>query len=242
MLSELYYQLGNETSLLAINSKEAGLESKALAKLTFLQARSYLRNGQHEKVRALVEQIKQLKGSEEYGQLALTLGLLADNQLEAALIQVQHLLKQYPVQQDALKLAAQLHLSNREPMQAIRMYERYIKRYPDEHEQQLILARLYSDLNMPLKAEPLVDSLLQLYSQVPLLLQLKALARFNEQDYQVAYDHAEEALQINAEDNSVRFIAGISAYHNQDMETAHRHLSLMASQFPATHTGLRYLA
>lgn len=242
LLSVLYQRMGDDKSLFSLSKFTKGLKPKQLAQLTFYQLQSYVRVGQHNKAFTLINEIKRLPNSNEYGQLALAYDLVLSNNLQGANLHLQQVLETYPNQKDALLLKAQLHLNLQEVAQGVAVYQQYIDVYPDADEVKLTLARLYSDFNLPNQAEPIVDDLLNKYSNVALLLQLKAAARLNDKDYSIAYDYAEQAITLDTEDTSARLIAGISAYFNGDKENAHRHLSLIAGFLPIEHPALRLLA
>lgn len=242
LLSIVYQRMGNDKSLHKLAAKAKGLKPKELAQLKLYQAQSYVKTGLHEKAKSLIEEIKQISNAKEYGQLALTYDLIINKNLDGAIIQLEQLLEAYPNQRDALQLKAQLHLSIQETEKALALYQQYIDAYPDEDEIKLKLARIYSDFNLPNQAEPIVDELLEKYPNIALLLQLKATARLNQNDYINAYNFAEQALAVDVEDTSSRLIAGISAYLNQDKTNAERHLALIASFLPKQHPALRLLA
>ena len=242
LLSKVYQRQGKSKGLFELTAKAKGLKPKGLAQLKLYQVQDYVSKGSNEKAKALIDELKRIKRGAEFSQLALVYELILKQQLDAALLQLEHILTSYPNQQDALKLKAQLYLNTSQPDLATETYEQYIGAYPDEVDTRFFLARLYSELNQTDKAEPIVNELLRNYPEQPLLLQLKASARLNQQDLPQALMLAEKALRLNPEDTTSRLIAGVSAYLSRNFESSQNHFSLVASVLRPNHPALRMLA
>ncbi len=242
LLSKIYQRQGEDKNLFKLTAKAKGLKPKELAQLKLYQVQAYVRKGQNEKAASLIEELKGVRQGAEFTQLAFVYDLIIKNNLDAAIVHTQGILDKFPNQPDALKLKAQLYLQAAEPLKAAEAFSVYIEQFPEEVDVQFDLARLYNQLNMPEKAEPLVDDLLKTYKQQPILLQLKSTARLAQKDFKGAQSYAEKALQLNLEDNPTRLIAGISSYFLKDYEKANGHLSLLAGVLSSNHPALRMLA
>ena len=242
LLASTYQQTGEDQSLIKLSAKAKGLKPKQVAQLKFYQVQSYVQSGQHNKAKALIEEIKQIADAQEYSQLALSYDLVLAQKPDEAILVLQQLLDNIPLQVEALKLQGNLFLQTQQFDNAAKLYSNYINAYPEDVEVQFLLARLYSDLQQTEKAEKIVDTLLVKYPNQPLLLQLKASALLNKKQYESAQTYAEQSLALNPEDTPARLIAGISAYLLNDMEKTLNHLSLVVSLLPQDHPALRMLA
>lgn len=242
LLSTVYQKLGENKNLFKLTAKAKGLKPKQLAQLKLIQLQAYVNSGNHNKAKALVDEIKKIPNANEFGQLALAYDLLINQQLDETSILLEQTLTTYPLQADVLKLLAQVYLRTQQPEKALNTYQTYIDNYPEDKETQFLVARLYSDTKQTDKAEPIIDRLLEQIPNQPSILQLKAAARLNDSDYKSAFDYAEQALAINPEDNSARLIAGVSSYLQDDLQSTLEHLSLLAGVLPSDHPALRILA
>jgi putative PEP-CTERM system TPR-repeat lipoprotein len=241
-LSKSYQRLGSQHSVFKLTAKAKGLTEKELAQIKLMQIKLYVDEGQHNKAQALIDEIGKMTNAGEYSDLALVYHLILQLNLEAALIQVNQVLETEPLFSHALLLKIDLLKRTEQFDEAIESYEQYISAYPREYERKFEYIQFLTTQRLFNKAEPIVDELLQLSSTHPMLLQIKASTRFSASDFEVALSYAESALDINAEDNTSRLIAGVSAYFSKDYEAAQTHLGLLASLLPPEHAALRMLA
>ena len=114
--------------------------------------------------------------------------------------------------------------------------------YPEDNQISFVLAKLLVDLGRAPEAEPLVDKLLLINKQNPLLNQLKAVARAVDKDYPKALQFAETAITNGSVDPALRLIAGYAAYQTGDFSGTNRHISFVASQLADNHPALKLLA
>jgi len=242
LLSNVYHRQGENKRLFELTAEAKGLKPRELAQLKFNQLQTHVNLGNKAKAKALISELKEIINGAEYSQLALVYDLILDQQLEGALLQLKNIIATYPFQREALKLQANLYLSNNQPLLAAETYQNYVTAYPEEIEIKLVLARMYSELNLDNKAEPLVDELLKGYPDFPLLIQLKASAQLKQKNFQNALTLADKALSLNPEDSASRLIAGVGAYFTQDYKTSQYHLALIAGLLKPQHPALRLLA
>ncbi|MDA8621920.1 PEP-CTERM system TPR-repeat protein PrsT [Psychrosphaera sp.] len=242
LLSKVYQKNGTNKSLFKLTSKAKGLKPRDLAELKFYQIQAYVRAGNDAKANAMIDELKGIAGGGPYSKLAFVYDLILKTELDGAVTQLDEILERYENQQDALKIKANLLLRLQKPLSAAQTYEKYVAAYPDEPEVKYVLAQLYSDLGQPEKAEPIVDSLLEVYPKQPVLLQIKSTALMRDKDYAKALEFAERSLALNPEDSSTRLVAGVSSFMTQNFEKSESHLSLVASLLKPEHPALRMLA
>ncbi|UUO22032.1 PEP-CTERM system TPR-repeat protein PrsT [Colwellia sp. M166] len=257
LLSQTYQKTGADDTLLKLSLKKSGLKADDLVQVRFYKLQAMVRLEQIEKAKGMINKIKVMKTQSPFKQLSLVYAILIgnglfdkglvdeksrDKNLGAANIQLDGVLAKYPTQSDALTLKANLQIQAKDIQGAIDTYRLYVENYPEDKQKSFLFARLLTDSNQTAEAEPIIDSLLKINSENPLLNQLKAIARFNDKDNVNALLHAERTLLKSSTETPARLIAGISAYLLKDLEKANQHLSFVASELPASHQALRILA
>mgnify|MGYP000073361500 CR=1 FL=1 len=242
LLMAIYRDMNDKIKLQSVEIVKGRFSTQQYARLRLLQAQSYIDDGQTAKSFAALKEVKQLKGVPLEVNLALALELVVQNELQAAMVLVESVLNSHPKSSRFLKLKANIHLRFGQLDEAAKGYAKYLELEGGDSEAKLILARLYSDLNRPNRAEPLVDELLSNYPGNMFLTQLKIAARVNSKDFSVAYRLAEHSLRNLGEDDTTRLLAGVSAYFGGDYKNASRHLSLVANILPDNHMAMRLLA
>ena len=242
LLVKAYYYTETDTSLVDLNLDKVNLTDDNKTQVKFYQALGNIRLGNEDKAKLLLNNIRALNNNSIYGQLALVYDDVINKNEQAALPKLNDILASQPTQEEALKLKAQLLLQRQEIEQALITYQQYVAAYPEDQVMSFVLARLLMDNQQSETAEPLIDKLLLINDKHTLLNQLKALARFNQNDTKNALLFAEKSLLNEPNNQATRLVAGVSAYKNQDFTKAHQHLSFIADDLPHNHIGLRLLA
>jgi len=255
LLSQSYQKTGADNALIKLSHKQKGFTTAQATQVAFYKLQAFVKLKKNIKAKALIKEIKDFKTTSPYKSLALVYALLIDNALDenkekniaVALLQLDNIIEKHPKQADALKLKANILLNQAQGNktkieQAIAIYRNYVKYYPEDIEATFVFARLLTDVNHTIEAEPLVDKLLKINSENMLLNQLKGLARFNAKDSKNALLYTEKAIHLNPNDIALRLVAGISAYLDKNYQVANQHLSFIADQLPPSHEALRLLA
>ncbi|MDY6978061.1 MAG: XrtA/PEP-CTERM system TPR-repeat protein PrsT [Pseudomonadota bacterium] len=162
--------------------------------------------------------------------------------MEGALAATEALREQAPTNKDVLQQLAKIYLQNGEPEKAAEVYGVYVSQFPDDVTSKFAYAALLIEIRDLEKAQPIVDDLLVLNENHPLLNTFKGIIESANENYAKALEHLEIAVQNGRSDQVVRLVAGFSAYQIQDFEAAQRHLTMVASSLPDNHPGLRMLA
>ena len=242
LLSRAYQNTRADNALIKLSHKQKGLTTAQATEIAFQKIEAFVRLEQREKAKKLIDEVKNYQTNSPYKALILVYSLLLENKIDAALVQLDQIVKHYPSQADALKLKANILLNQGKKEQAIRVYRQYVKENADDLEAAFIFAHLLANAGYPQEAEPIVDKLLKVNADNPLLNQLKGLARFHAKDNKNALIYTEKAIQKNPDDNALRVVAGVSAFLINNYEKAHQHLSFVAEQLPPSHPALRLLA
>lgn len=246
LLSKSYQRTGANNALIKLSHKQKGLTTAQATQVAFYKVQAFVRLNQENKAKKLIKEVKSFKTNSPFKALILVYSLLLDNELnknnKTAMLQLDNILAKHPQQADALKLKANMLLSEKNVVQATEIYRQYVNYYPDDIEAAFIFARLLTDANKSAEAEPIIDKLLAINSKNMLLNQLKGLARFTAKDYKNALIFTEKAIQENPNDTASRLVAGISAYMEKNYLVANQHLSFIADKLPPSHEALRLLA
>ena len=242
LLSKAYKRTGAYAALSEIDHAEAGLSDTEAAEVGFSKLQSLVQLNKIDEARALIEELEQLDTRSVYKGLVSVFTPILNQDYPMALLKLEELKKQSPLNADILSLQGRLLLLQNETPDAVEVYQEYVTEYPDDKQTQFVLAKLLVDNGKIDEAEPHVDELLKISPENALLNQLKATTSAAKQNFPDALRHAEKAIQNGRGDPTLRLIAGFAGYQLQDYETSARHLSYVASSLPDNHPGLKMLA
>lgn len=242
LLTLSYQETGSEVALSEVNHNADGLTPVKRAEVSYYKLEALLRLEKTAEARLLVDDVKSIDTVSVYKGLCLALGKTLDERYEEALQDVNALQKQAPLNKDVLIQQAGLNMYLRNLDSAIEAYQKYLDVAPEDKETKFILAAILMDNKRYEDASPLVDDLLAFSATHPLLNQFKGIIEVRKGSYAESLKHLETAIQNGRTDPLARLIAGFSAYEIKDYEAATRHLSMIASDLPASHAALRMLA
>lgn len=242
LLSQAYQRTGAENALADVDHKTAGLTTVEKAEVGFYKLQALMQLEKTEEAESLLEELVTLDTASVYKGLIDTYSFILQKDYESALTATQALRSQAPSNKDVLMQLSRLHLMLQQPEEAVEVYQAYIDRYPSDITSRFALISLLIELRQLEAAKPHVDELLKINDDHGLLNQYKGIIASSEGDYETALMRLEKAIQNGRNDPVVRLIAGFSAYQMQDYDAASRHLTMIASQLPDNHPGLRMLA
>ncbi|WP_206486291.1 XrtA/PEP-CTERM system TPR-repeat protein PrsT [Thalassotalea sp. G2M2-11] len=242
LLSQAYQKSRSDVALLDLDHQDTGLSLAQSAQVAFYKLQAMFRLEQKEKVNALIEEIQLLDTDSVFKQLAFVYSLVMNQQVDAALEQLDSIIAAHEDQSDALKLKAILLARSGELAAAADTYLSYVSYFPNDLEVSFITARLLVELDRTVEAEPLIDTLLTVNEDNGLLNQLKGIVRYKAKDLENALTYTEKAIIADPNDPALRLLAGYSAYQLDDFEKANQYLSMIAQDLPQDHQALRMLA
>ena len=242
ILSLAYQQSGAQTALAGVDYKVQGMTAVESAEVGFYKLQALVQLEKFSEAETLLADLMTLDTQSVYKGLIETYQYIIDKDYEAALKATELLRKQAPQNKDVLLQLGRLYLSAGDQQQAINVYQDYTQIYPNDLTSKFAYAALLLEQRELEKAEPIVDELLELNAQHPLLNTFKGIIESANGNYSKALEYLETAIQNGRSDQVVRLVAGFSAYQIQDFEAAQRHLMMVASSLPDNHPGLRMLA
>ncbi|GFD67586.1 XrtA/PEP-CTERM system TPR-repeat protein PrsT [Alteromonas sp. KUL106] len=242
LLSLAYQQSGAENALAEVDYRAQGMTAVESAEVGFYKLQAMMQLGKTEEARALLDDLSTLDTSSVYKGLIDSYVFVLDNDMEGALAATEALREQAPTNKDVLQQLAKIYLQKGESEKAAEVYGVYVSQFPDDVTSKFAYAALLIEIRDLAKAEPIVNNLLTLNENHPLLNTFKGIIESANQNYAKALAHLDIAVQNGKSDQVVRLVAGFSAYQIQDFEAAQRHLTMVASSLPDNHPGLRMLA
>lgn len=242
LLSVAYQQSGAENALAEVDYRAEGMTAVESAEVGFYKLQALMQLGKTEEAQTLIADLSTLDTSSVYKRLIDSYTFVLDNDMEGALAATEALREQAPTNKDVLQQLAKIYLQSGEPAKAAEVYGVYVSHYPDDVTSKFAYASLLIEVRELDKAEPIVDDLLTLNENHPLLNTFKGIIESANENYADALEYLEIAVQNGRSDQVVRLVAGFSAYQIQDFEAAQRHLTMVASSLPDNHPGLRMLA
>ena len=242
LLSVAYQQSGAENALSEVDYRAEGMTAVESAEVGFYKLQALMQLGKTEEAQALLADLSTLDTSSVYKGLIDSYVFVLDNDMEGALAATEALREQAPTNKDVLQQLAKIYLQNGEPEKAAEVYGVYVSQFPDDVTSKFAYAALLIEIRDLEKAAPIVNDLLTLNENHPLLNTFKGIIESANENYAKALEHLEIAVQNGRSDQVVRLVAGFSAYQIQDFEAAQRHLTMVASSLPDNHPGLRMLA
>ena len=242
LLSVAYQQSGAENALAEVDYRAEGMTAVESAEVGFYKLQALMQLGKTEEAQALLADLSTLDTSSVYKGLIDSYVFVLNNDMEGALAATEALREQAPTNKDVLQQLAKIYLQNGEPEKAAEVYGVYVSQFPDDVTSKFAYAALLIEIRDLEKAAPIVNDLLTLNENHPLLNTFKGIIESANENYAKALEHLEIAVQNGRSDQVVRLVAGFSAYQIQDFEAAQRHLTMVASSLPDNHPGLRMLA
>lgn len=242
LLSLAYQQSGAETALADVDYRTQGLTAVESAEVGFYKLQALVQLNDMEEAEAVLNDLITLDTQSVYKGLIESYQYIIANDFEKALEKTESLRAQAPQNKDVLQQLAKLYIMNQKRAEAMDVYSEYVSLYPLDRTTKFAYASLLIEERDTARAEPIVDELLALSKNNPLLNMFKGIIASSNGQHADALSYLELAIQGGQSDQIVRLVAGFSAYQIQDFEAAQRHLTMIASSLPDNHPGLRMLA
>lgn len=177
-----------------------------------------------------------------YAMLAEAYVQLAENNFEQAQTLISRILTIDTSLPDALMLQGQVATLMKNYVLASESFKQYQELQPRSGVVQLLLADALLKAGEYQEAEQYADAILASVSGQPFAHYIKAMARFQQEDFKKASEHAEQALSAKFNQFNLKLVAGASAFYLKNWEQSHHHLSSIVSYLPTEHQARRMLA
>lgn len=238
LIRAIYLQDKLEDTIAFENSKSLSKEVKT--KIAVLKSLAHLRTGDSEESLSEIHQALKLKDNTKYYVLAKAIKT-ANTDIDSALQQVSTLLTTSPLFAEALFAKGLFASAHKQYQAAVESMETYVDLIPASHVVRLHLADALIKNGQFEDAETQANIVLEKSKEQAFANQIKAIARFQEKDFEKALFHIEKAIQNGINSNSNRLIAGLSAFQLQKFEQAHNRLSAINENLSPQHPAKKIL-
>jgi putative PEP-CTERM system TPR-repeat lipoprotein len=236
LLAESYediLSLQKDNNNLVIDSKIKYLTFKSIAALRIEKT---------ELAQKIIQQLNSMSESHSYTLLANAYLNFAENKNGEALSLLEKSVLANPKNIDAFLLKGHVSFALNNFTHAVESYKQYEKFQPKVGVTKLFIANsLLRDKKYD-EAEKYADAILATIIKQPFANYIKAVVRYENKDYKQAKEYAEVALNENYNLPILKLIAGASAYHLNNFESAHHHLNAIAKKMAPNHYARKMLA
>ncbi len=149
-----------------------------------------------------------------------------------ALATLDTLLAKYPANAQGYLLRGQLYFALRNPLKAYDDFRQFYDLQPSTGYAQFLLAISAMQMDDTPAATQHVDALLSAFPRQPLANHLKALLVFAKGEHEDAKRYAEMSISNGFKAPANYLVAGVSAYHLGNLETAYGHLRKAVGFYP----------
>jgi len=149
-----------------------------------------------------------------------------------ALATMDTLLAKYPANAQGYLLRGQLYFALRNPLKAYDNFQQFQDLQPSTGYAQFLLAISAMQMEDTPAATMHVDALLSAFPRQPLANHLKALLVFAKGEHEDAKRFAETSISSGLKAPANYLVAGVSAYHMDNLETAYGHLRKAVMFYP----------
>jgi putative PEP-CTERM system TPR-repeat lipoprotein len=143
---------------------------------------------------------------------------------------------------EAIMLLGQINTALGLYNEASKNYLKYAEIQPKSRIIVLLLADSALKDNDYESAEKYADSILKSIPNQPFAHYIKAMTRFEVQDYKEAIVHAEQAELFGFNSPQLKLVAGASSYFLENFEQSHHYLSAIVEFLPAEHPAMKMFA
>ncbi|WP_137165790.1 XrtA/PEP-CTERM system TPR-repeat protein PrsT [Salinimonas lutimaris] len=242
LLSQAYQRSGAENALVEMDYQVSGMSVDEQAEVGFYKLQALVELNKKQDALALVKELNSLDTDSIYKGLSQTYPDIMSEQYQRALRDTEFLRQQSPDNKDILSQLGRLYALTRQPEAAIDVYSHYVEKFPEDKVKQFALISLLIESRQMEQAKPYVATLLKQYPKNGLLNQYQGLIDSASGNYEAALSHLEKAIQSGQSSPAARLVAGFAAYQLKDYSAASQHLTMIASNLPDNHPGLRMLA
>ncbi len=242
LLARAYILTDSDIDVIALNDEAKNLAQEEQSHYLAYKTLAALRSEDTELAKESAELAQTLSKQGLYSMLAQAYVQLSDNNNDEASTLITRILAIDDKQVDALMLQGQVATVAKDYTLASESYKAYLTLQPRSGIVQLLLADALLKAGEFDEAEQYADAILASVSTQPFANYIKAMARFQAQDFTNASKHAEAALSANFNQFSLKLVAGASAFHLKNWELSYHHLSNIAKYLPSDHQAKRMLA
>lgn len=241
LLARSYMLIESDEDLLALAAQEKFLASINTQYLAY-KTLAALRTNKNQLAKETVDAALAVSQSDGFSMLADAYLEFSKQNVAHASTLVERILTATPDNADALMLQGQIATVENNYVLAVDSFKRYLMLQPRSGKVQLFIADGLIKNGQYNEAETIADAILAKVPTQPFMQYIKAMARFENKDYQAANNLAGQSLSSGFKSFSLKLVAGASAFYLQNYEQSNLHLSDIVSYLPTEHPARRMLA
>ncbi|GGO63723.1 XrtA/PEP-CTERM system TPR-repeat protein PrsT [Bowmanella pacifica] len=227
------YMQHKDTELLNLVDEAPELDADVETTLLVYKALSLFRTDKFSEASSTITRANELSSESAYSLYGLAHMAMNNRKVDEAIQLVDQLIAKYPEFSDAYLLRAQLAGISKKYDAAVDSLSTYIDMVPEDNQAKFIMADLLVKDGKFDEAEPYIDRLLKVSANNPYLNQLRGVVRFNQGDFEGTKEAMEKAINYGSTSSVARLLAGIASYKLDNLEQAHKHLSIIQNTFPS---------
>jgi len=241
LLARAYMLTESDDDILLLASKEQAITANSTQYLAYKTLAS-LRVGDTDLANEAVSAAALLAETDGYSVLAKAYVEFSQQNIAQARTLVERILAASQNNADALMLKGQIASTEKDYGLAVASFQAYKVLQPNSNKVQIFIADALLKNKQFDEAEAIADSILANIPTQPFMQYIKAMVRFENQDYKAASSLANQSLSSGFTSFSLKLTAGASAFYLKNYEQCHLHLEDLLPYLPSEHAARRMLA
>lgn len=241
LLARAYMLTEDDENILSL-APQVALLSTVSTKYLAYKTMAALRTGDKELAEQTVKEAFSVSQNDGFSMLASAYFEFSNQNIEHASTLVERILVATPNNADATMLQGQIALADKRYSLAVNSFKQYLKFQPNSARVLLFIADALLKDGEFKEAEKIADDILVKVPTQPFMKYIKAMARFEDKDYEAASDYANQSLNSGFNSVSLKLVAGASAFYLQNHEQSNHHLSGLMPYLVSNHPARRMLA
>lgn len=241
LLARAYMLAEYDEDILSLASQEKLLSTTSTQYLAY-KTMAALRTDDKTLAQETVEAALSVSQSDGYSMLASAYVEFVQQKIDHARTLVERILTATPNNADALMLQGQIATADKNYSLAVDSFKQYLKLQPSSGKVQLFIADSLIKNGQYDEAEKIADTLLAKVPTQPFLQYIKAMARFENKDFEAASNLANQSLSSGFNSFSLKLVAGASAFYLKNYEQSNHYLKDLMPYLSPEHPARRMLA
>ncbi|GAA0857963.1 XrtA/PEP-CTERM system TPR-repeat protein PrsT [Aliiglaciecola litoralis] len=240
-LSSLDFLRRNDDIIMLVE-RLTGLSSETEAAAQAYKGIALFRKNQASRAKLAIKRATELAPQSTYSRLGRAYHAKYDGETVDAIIILDELLADQPDFMEAVLLRGQLNLVQQDYAAATADFEKYIQQKPGDAQGNFLLVDTLIRSEQYDQAESMLNDLLAKLPENAKLNEFLGILKYNKQDYAGAKLAMEQALAAGSNSATVKLIAGVSSFQQENLEQAHKHLASVQDVLPPSHPAKRLFA
>jgi len=241
LLARAYMLTESDDDILLLANQESAITENSTQYLAYKTLAS-LRTGDTVLAEEAASAAALLAETDGYSVLAKAYVEFSQQNIAQARTLVERILAASKNNADAMMLKGQIASTEQDYEIAVASFQQYKVLQPNSNKVQIFIADALLKNQQFDEAEAIADSILANIPSQPFMQYIKAMVRFENQDYKAASTLANQALSSGVNSLSLKLTAGASAFYLKNYEQCHLHLEDLLPYLPPEHAARRMLA